>query len=296
MSSRRISLGLFAISSVLLLVGLHGLTYVPDYRDRFDEELVSYDQALRDLDEAYVRLGASEAFVRVAVGTYDRATAYQWPDEIAGISPLDNWILYSMRLLDPLLLGSGLKSQNALFGKFESFRYETALGRGFGICSQNALGLADLLTRRYRVNTKVVGLGGHVVGQVDLPTGSLLVDPSTGVVMPFSITEAEADPLRVEPYYRATTHAHLWKTFERENNVTASEYGSSAYAAAAWKQLAMKGFERFADLASVVVPLLGCLVFGWKAFRLRRAGETAAEMARKLYSPSGVGAPHGGDE
>jgi hypothetical protein len=183
------------------------------------------------------------------------------------VSARDNWILTALPMADPILHLVGLKNDGLLFGQFESFGYRRALGRGFGICSQNALGFADLLHRRYGIAVRMVGLDGHVVTQVELPDGPVIADPSLGVTLPFGLAQAEENLAQVEARYAGSGSADLWKHYDPRGNVLAPRLGSSSYALPFWKLDLVEAFEVAADYASVALPAAGVLVFGW---RLRR--------------------------
>lgn len=99
----------------------------------------------------------------------------------------DNWLLWMMGSLDSVVTELGLTNVDGLFRAYESIDYRRALARGHGICSQNSLGLASLLERRYGVIADVIGLSGHVVVEAD----GYLLDPSVGLTLPFSLSEAE---------------------------------------------------------------------------------------------------------
>lgn len=270
-----------AISVALLALGLWGRLAPPDDRGRFAENLVAYDDALARMDAAHAALGATPAFVAAATEIYDSATAYAWPEGLARVALHDNWILAALSLADPLLRATGLKPDGALFGQFESFRYERALGRGFGICSQNALGLADLLDRRYGIPARMAGLGGHVVIQVELPAGPMIADPSLGVTMPFGLDHAQSHVPEVGAIYARRTDDRIWRHYDPAGNVLAPETGSGAYAVPFWKLNLVEDAESAADYAAVGLPAAGVLFFAW-ALRRRRdpAGGRAAAPPR----------------
>jgi hypothetical protein len=257
------------LSAGLLLLGLWGRIDPPDYRGRFAEPLLSYDEAIARIDDAYAADGATARFVAAATGIYDAATAYDWPPGLARVSVRDNWILAAMAAADPVLYLVGLKNDGLLFGQFESFRYRRALGRGFGVCSQNALGFADLLQRRYGIAVRMVGLDGHVVTQVELPEGPMIADPSLGVTLPFGLAQAEANLPQVEARYAGSDDAAIWKVYDIKGNVLAPRTGSGSYAQPFWKLDLVAAFEATADYASVILPAAGLLFFGWRLWRGR---------------------------
>jgi hypothetical protein len=264
------------VSAGLLLLGLWGRLEPPDYRDRFAEPLLSYDEALARLDAAHAAQGATSGFVAAAAEIYDAATAYEWPPGLARVSVRDNWILAALPVADPILHLVGLKNDGPLFGQFESFRYRRALGRGFGVCSQNALGFADLLQRRYGIAVRMVGLGGHVVTQVELPDGPMIADPSLGVTLPFGLAQAEENLAQVDARYAGSDSADLWNRYDRPGNVLAPRLGSGSYADPFWKLDLVEAFEVAADYASVALPAAVGLFFGWRLWRGGRSDAGAS--------------------
>ncbi len=180
------------VSVLLLLLNVWGILHPVDKRVRFQTHPEPYSQTVESIEHLEQKEGLTAQFFSQANAIYHSGIAYQWPDGLARVRFRDNWILATAAYLDPLIYMLGLKRDAKLFSQFESFRYERALGRGFGTCSENALGLADLLYRLYHANIHVVGLGGHVVTEAELSDGrSMILDPSAGVVLPFSIRYAE---------------------------------------------------------------------------------------------------------
>jgi hypothetical protein len=97
------------------------------------------------------------------------------------ISALQNWILWLMGVLVPSRF-QHLEFRNARF----------ALQRGFGLCSQAALALADLLGRA-RIAAAIAVLEGHVVVTAQIAPGRWIVlDPDYGVTVPMSLDEIRA--------------------------------------------------------------------------------------------------------
>lgn len=255
---------------LLLGLGMYGLFHTPDFRSRFDEPLLGYDEALRRIARAHAEHGPGPRFLAESVSIYADATAYDWPEGLARVSVFDNWLLFLAASLDPLLEAAGLKSpERPFFAQFESYRYERALRRGFGICSQNAQGYADLLHREYGLTTRMVGLGGHVITQVTLPEGKFLADPSVGVLLPLGLAKAPGRLPEIRASYRKVGEPALWKTFDAPGNILGAGIGSGAYAAPQWRQAAVKRLEQVSEVAIVILPLLSLLLLGWLDRRMR---------------------------
>lgn len=260
------------VSVALFGLGLFGLFYTPDLRTRFDEPLLSYDEALARIARSYETHGPSQAFLAESAAVYDEATAYEWPDGLARVSILDNWILFAAAWLDPVLTATGLKNDGtAFFSQYETYDYKRALGRGFGICSQNAQGYADLLHREYGLTTRLVGLDGHVVTQVELPPAAFLADPSAGILLPFGLSEAPDHLPEISRAYQTRgSGPDLSETYDAAGNVLGAAVGSGAYAAPQWRQMAVKRLEQASEYAMVLLPLAGIIVFLWLDRRPRR--------------------------
>lgn len=181
------------IGVTLLLANIHGVLFSPydrpDEAGDWQEAVASIDRAQRDY--ANTRSGSYE-FFQEATRAYATAIKYEWPKHRARVAFTDNWILWSMRFVDPLLAALDLTNVEGLFRAYETIDYRRALARGYGICSQNALGFASLLKRRYDIEADVIGLEGHVVVEAK----GYLLDPSVGLALPFDLAEAETSEER----------------------------------------------------------------------------------------------------
>gem|GEM_PF-3113440 len=269
-----------------LILGVYGRTHTPDYRSNFSERhLTSYKDALKSTDDAYRLFGNSPAFVRQATSIYHSASAYEWPEGMARIRISDNWILAILGEFDPLLMS--LKITNGpVFSQFESYRYERALGRGFGICSQNSEGLADLLHRRYGLDSKLIGLGGHVILRVKFNNGlKVLSDPSTGIALPFSLRYAEAHLDRVEAAYTSSELLKLARTYDPEDNIFSPDHGSGAYAHPFWRQHLLMAVEAISDPLTILLPLIALCFLEFRSW-LKPAARNIFWRHSPAYSPS----------
>lgn len=158
-----------------------------------DSSLLSVNEVQEKTDWAWdqhINKGKGEFwFLTQATHNYAGGIVYKWPKNKAKISIYDNWILYFLGFSDPLLNMIGFTNVDTLFRAYESTRYERALARGFGICSQNAMGLASMLRERYSILADVILLSGHVVVEAE----GFLLDPSVGLALPISLNKAEMD-------------------------------------------------------------------------------------------------------
>lgn len=249
MIRRPVAAILVVLGVALLAVQAAGLMRPADFRDRFDERVLSYDAALAELDAAFAEAGPGRAFLERAVAIYDAATVYRWPEHMARVPATDNWILWSAAWADPALKRAGLTDLDGLFAVYESIDYERALARGFGICSQLALGLIDLLDRRYGMTAHLVELDGHVVAEAELPGGErYLIDPTAGVLLPFGLDAAPAALDEIRAVYQAAGQVGLSTTYDAAGNVRLAEPGTRPF------RPRLYWIERGSDVAKWALP------------------------------------------
>jgi hypothetical protein len=260
---------------LLLALNIYGAAYPPDFRNQFSQPPTSYSRAISLIREARQTYGNTPRFFTEAIRIYRSAVAYDWPSGMARVSFSDNWMLALAAHLDPTIHRLGLKKDSLLFSQFESFRYERAFGRGFGICSQNALGFADLMYREFNADVRVLALGGHVVTQLKLPNGQMMIlDPSIGVVLTFSISYAESHLPEVERAYKEVGYAELASVFDHAGNFLADGPGGRPYAYGQyWKQSIVMYFEQATDILIWIVPLTALLIIATRHIRKRRQSE-----------------------
>lgn len=82
----------------------------------------------------------------------------------------------------------------------ETWDTAEALQRGVGLCSQQAIALHGLL-KMFGIQSRVLGLNGHVVCIVLVQDRWIVADPDYGVVVPIAIEELEKNPMLAVPYY-----------------------------------------------------------------------------------------------
>lgn len=106
--------------------------------------------------------------------------------EFPRVSIFQNWILWLLGVLLP---------SRFQFVEFRNARY--ALERGFGLCSQAALALADLLSRA-RIPVAIAQLEGHVVVTAETRPGRWIVlDPDYGITIPMPLERIQSDAASV---------------------------------------------------------------------------------------------------
>ncbi len=92
-------------------------------------------------------------------------------------------------------------------GNYEFCDYRRAVQRGQGLCSQQSLALAVLLSRR-GIPTQVNGLDGHVVTSAQVVDDQWwILDSNYDVIIPHTISEIEKDPEIIRPYYKETGYS-----------------------------------------------------------------------------------------
>lgn len=249
---RAFSYGLFLFGTALLVINAVGLVVQNDQREAFGGDLLSYDEAFAKMDASFADHGASPVFFENAVQIYNDSINYVWPENLATIPVYDNYLLYMASFFDEVLFKAGLTGSKKTFSLFESANYERGFRRGFGICSQNALGLTDILDRRYGVEANMVGLDGHVVlsARDGVNGARYLLDPSVGVFMPFDLDHAEKNVGDVIGYYRSTEFPELGEKYNPQGNVLFTQHGSAPYRPTLFK------IEFLADVMKWVIPVL----------------------------------------
>ena len=249
-----------ATISFLILILISNIYYrikPYDYREYLKKnnqvEVISYDQTLKNIKDNFNE-EVTLQFLKYSNSAYYNSVDHNFYDNLNSISILDNWILYFAKYADPILVKFNLqkKNTNALLN-FESFKYHRALGRGFGLCSQNALGLSDLLYKKYNVKIKVVGLDGHIVAEVEIDNKKVILDPSYNIFMPFSIKEAELNLDVVKEYYKYTDEPEIFKTYNSSGNIFAESYGSSNYSPNIKRTFMLRYFEIISDVLSIIL-------------------------------------------
>jgi hypothetical protein len=254
----------FCLAAAVMLFGLnfYGLAIPYDYRESFDKELLSYEDALEQMDAVYEKYGASEEFFRKSVKIYESSINYVWPKEIAQIPLRNNYILSLASFFDNILYKLKLVGIADTFTVFESIKYERGFQRGFGICSQNALGLVDIFDRRYGIKAHMIGLDGHVVmSAITSPEQKeYILDPSLGLFLPFTLAYAEQNLSEVLQYYQHTSHESLFEKYNSAGNVRFAEEGAAAFR----PKTAL--FEKAADILIWAIPF-GLLLISIYTYR-----------------------------
>lgn len=104
----------------------------------------------------------------------------------------ENFVLRALSYVDP-----------KFFAMYEFQDHRRALARGVGLCSQHAIITSGFLAEQ-GIPAKLIELQGHVILTAEVDEGQWwLVDPDYGVVVPFSLAEAEEHPKDAAAVYEA---------------------------------------------------------------------------------------------
>jgi hypothetical protein len=99
----------------------------------------------------------------------------------------ENWVLW-------------VRSQ--VLGEYEWLDTERAVRLGGGFCSQHAIVFNNVL-REQGIDSRILGLGGHVLNEVLIEGQWRVYDPTYNVVFGASLDELESDPDVVYQAYRS---------------------------------------------------------------------------------------------
>lgn len=227
---------IFAMGIFLFLTNLVGvftsLRNPAIYTD--NSELISSAITLSE-DEFYEELDAlskidTKLYVEAVTQLVHHGMAHYWPETDADIKKYrlrvpfyENYLLYLASYVKP-----------DIYYRYEFTNHRRALERGVGLCSQLAIIETEFLRER-DVNARLIYLQGHVVLQAEVePTVWWVLDPDYGVVIPFSLSEIEANPEVVMPYYLAESYSDelasaLVNYYGPEGNILFPEDGARSY-------------------------------------------------------------------
>lgn len=190
-----IGIALMAMNITGLIIPLRNPDVHTFYGDDRKDAVYSYEETMslinrlpNEDDYAYV--------VRLTELISDSISPY-WLDE--GIDrfrlrvPIwENYILWAYSFKTP-----------EKFLKYEYNDYKKALERGVGLCSQYAL-VASQIMEENGIDSKVVGLSGHVITMAEVNEQWYVVDPEYNVIIPYSLDVVARDPEMIAEYYSTT--------------------------------------------------------------------------------------------
>lgn len=265
----------FALGLWLMGLNLIGL-FVPERSDRLRDETATYfvDDLSLGVDDFYQQLAMldsqnrSEYFIQLSRLISQAILHYWQPEQQAEYRLLlpwtENFILRALAYINP-----------QFFAMYEFRDHHKAIARGVGLCSQHALIMAGLLAEQ-GIASRLVELQGHVILTAEVEEGRWwLLDPDYGIVLPFSLMEAEENSQAVAAYYQRAGFSDydvdkLEELFRTPDNVL---YDEGAHNYLPWLYVT----ERSAYVAKWVLPLALLLpalltypAFGWQMLHCLR--------------------------
>jgi hypothetical protein len=211
------------------------------YNDERKDVQFSYEQTMSQIDRLPGE--SDEEYVpRLATLISMSISPYWSGDEIdkfrVRVPIWENYILWLYSYINP-----------KTYLRYEYFNYQKALERGVGLCSQYAL-VASQIMEENGVQTKMVGLSGHVLTMVSINDKWHIVDPEYDVVIPYSLEELETAPHIIEEYYKDT-----WAPSFVPDLFATSEDNKVIESAAAYKGIRAIQFEQWAYEVVWYLPL-----------------------------------------
>jgi len=188
-------------------------------------EILKYKDAIKRFDKLYSIHGESLEFLTKATKVYFMAKTpveYSWEKKYTKIKFQENWVLFFIRKFEEYQINNGGKSKyGGAYIFYQSSDYKFALKRGIGICSQDAVGFANLIKRRYNIDYNIVGLGGHVLMQAKINNKFYLSDPNMGLTFNFNIDEYYdnyKNQLVIKEAYTGIGRPDLINSFDESGN------------------------------------------------------------------------------
>lgn len=213
----------------------------------------TYLKNINELDKKYLVLIQSD-FIKHANEVISNGML--WPSR-SKISYFDNWMLGLLGEFDVVATYLGMqKSDTHALRYFESTQYERALSRKTGYCSQLALALADILNRRYNIETHMIGLDGHVVVEAIIDNRKFILDPSVNISFDYSLDDVSKHVVEIREKYQLKNEKFL-ADFYFTPNFYQKKIGSYSYHD---KQFAFNALRFYEHLTDFLSPLIACLL------------------------------------
>ncbi|MBI3251580.1 MAG: hypothetical protein HYZ62_01565, partial [Candidatus Andersenbacteria bacterium] len=159
---------------------------------------------------------------------------------------------------DNYLLWFGSFVKPSIYRKYEFCRYDKAIERGVGLCSQAAIALTDIAERK-GIEAHIVHMAGHVVVVAKTGKGApawLYLDPYYNVVIEAAFEDIEANPDLVRPFYRAkgldSSQIDEIVRIIRDTPNHVFERGVVHYTDCNWKKIWLR---RITDVIKWILPL-----------------------------------------
>jgi hypothetical protein len=252
---------IFSIGIFLLLVNLVGLFTTLRNPAIYKETIPSSFDLVLSEKQLYEKIntfdGNKAIYLEDLTNAINSGIAHYWRDE--GIDKYnlripfhENYLLYFASIINP-----------RIFLKYEFTDYKRAIERGVGLCSQHAIIEAEVLKEK-GINSRMVALSGHVVLQSEVSEKNnewWVLDPDYGVVIPYSISDIEANPQIIKDYYSKAgydepTILKLVSVYGKEGNRVINGNGAKHYHYKKWI------IEQLSYILIWVIPLIFMLPLG----------------------------------
>jgi hypothetical protein len=284
---------LFLLGCLLMAINVTGLFMTLRNPEIYTDPLVAFPNDITltydEFQQQVPRKGGEtdRDYVYRLTSVVNKGMAHYWHTEGMdryGIRvPLwENYLLY---------IGSFVQPQH--LWKYEYQDVDRIMERGVGWCSQEALLMTKLLHRE-GFTAEELFKPDHVVTRVQLGDGSwIIADPDYGVVLPFDISDIDANPEIVKPYYESIPRnewAARGQNFQPVEDVMAAIYSEpdtwlltrdGDLAALARSEETVYAFK-WAIPAGLVAPYM----FMWLNVLRRRAGVTSGQGLKTTAEPA----------
>ena len=247
------------LSLGLLVSQIYGVLVNPYQRYAQANGLQAPEDFYKELDDRYKVDGHSIKFIDFVSHRLGASVKYEWSIAEEMMPFQENWLLYALRIFDPLIAKFLLRdSEIKVFGHVELVNYEHALRRGYGVCSQLALAFSDLLQRRYHFDAHLAGLNGHVTVQIYGVDGvDIVFDPSYGVWAIGNVKQPQVLPTVFLEAVENTKGAYL----SPDDNYISPVSGWGPYSSNSfYKQYALLWFVYLSYFLKWLIPIFGLLL------------------------------------
>lgn len=189
----------------------------------------------------------------------------------------ENFILRALAYVNP-----------KYFAMYEFQDHRKAIARGVGLCSQHSIIMAGFLAEQ-GIPAKLIELHGHVILTAEVDEGQWwLLDPDYGLVLPFSLQEAEENPLEVAQFYAQAGFSDydvdkVEEFFRTDNNIIFSG-GAATYQTWLYVTEKVSYFAKWTLPVALMLPLLFSQdkrLWQW-AVRLWRSRNLLGQVSVKL--------------
>lgn len=259
--ARLIFFGFIVGSLVLLSINSYGLLFPNKLYHQFKIEKRGsrFHRYLPPMSVASLRRRAHEpygSYVQRLTDSVNGRIYHVWkPDVSTRVSIFDNYVLYFLGYL---------KSD---YSSYEFRDAGHALRRGYGVCSQAAFIVQDILGDQGD-KVGIWDLKEHVVVQTTAGSKSWILDADYGVVVPYGMKAIKKDPDIIRPYY---AKYYPGKTLDRLIHIygrrDSEYYPEHTFDSGSFKTIDK---ERLAYALKWLIPIFGLAIGVFGLWRARR--------------------------